>query len=255
MGVLLAIKIYLGRVGSGKTATAVRDMALNLNNRNTYSNIITKNIKNQITITSKMIIKKEIEDHKKNKKTGELEPVYRFTLNKEFWKNIKEPINVTLDEAHSILNARRSMSKVNIVITDWLALIRRVLGESEQGMGDLIMITQLPNRIDIIARDMASNINYHICHYTKGCWDCSTTWTENSEMPEPLWNCPECYSNNIKKFGHTIEVYSFGSMKDYEFWRDFSQETYYKHYLINDIEDYFPCYDTMQWESMFSDLY
>ena len=64
------ITIILGNVGSGKTALAVREMAMNLNDRKTYSNIQTK-LKNQIDISPDMIIQKEIVDYKTNRKSGE----------------------------------------------------------------------------------------------------------------------------------------------------------------------------------------
>ncbi len=138
-------------------------MALNKTNRKVYSNIITKGLDNVIPIKNDMIVKKEIKDYKKNRQ-GEMEPVYELKLNMEYWQKITEPISCVLDEAHSIINARRAMSKVNIIITDWIALLRRVLGSSSSGYGELVLITQLPNRIDIIAREMATQIRYHKCH-------------------------------------------------------------------------------------------
>lgn len=201
-----------------------------------------------------MIIKKELVGYKK-KRSGETEPVYEQKLNKEYWQNIHEPISVVLDEAHSIINARRAMSKTNIIVTDWLSLIRRVLGNSTSGYGELVFITQLPNRIDIIAREMATQIRYHICHYFKRCGRCKTVWKENSEMPEGLWNCPRCGSPTIKKYNHEIEVWHFPSMSHFNMWNDFKRNTFYKHYIIKDIEKYFPLYNTLQWDNMFSDLY
>jgi len=248
------IKIILGNVGSGKTALAVREMALNLNKRKTYSNVQTK-IKNQVNITAEMIIQKEIVDYKKNKKTDEKEPIYKYTLNMDFWKNIKEPINVILDEAHTILNSRRAMSKVNIIVSDWLALIRRVLGQTDAGFGELTFISQLWNRIDIIARDMATNIMYCICHYHKTCKICSVTWQENSEMPEGYVICPYCNSHEILKHNHRIEVWHFPNMQLFQIWHSFGQNTYYKHYFVNDIEKYFELYDTLAWDNMFSTMY
>ena len=248
------IKIVLGNVGSGKTAFAVREMALNLNRRKTYSNIKTK-MKNQVDISADMIINREIVDYKKNRKTGEKEAVYKFTLNMDYWKNIKEPINVVLDEAHTILNARRSMSKVNIIVSDWIALIRRVLGQTDAGSGELVFISQLWNRIDIIARDMATNIVYTICHFQKTCENCGTTWQENSEMPEGYIVCPYCSGYKIQKYNHRLECWHFPNMQMFQIWHQFSQATYYKHYYINDIEDYFPLYDTLQWDNMFSNFY
>ena len=110
------IKIILGNVGSGKTAFAVREMARNLSNRTYYSNVKTE-LKWQRDIKPEMIIKQEIVDHKKNKKTGEMEPIYKNTLNDTYWKNIKEPINIVIDEAHTILNSRRAMSTINIIVS------------------------------------------------------------------------------------------------------------------------------------------
>ncbi len=248
------IKIVLGNIGAGKTALAVREMALNLNDRKTYSNIQTS-LKSQINISPDMIIKREIVDTKTNRKTGEAEPIYKFSLNVDFWKNIKEPINVTLDEAHTILNARRSMSKTNIIVSDWIALIRRVLGQTDAGFGELTFISQLSNRIDIIARDMATNIVYCICHFVKTCEECGATWKENSEMPEGFIICPTCKSNKLVKHSHQVEVWHFPNIQLFQAWHQMGQKTYYKRYIVNDIEKYFPLYNTLQWDNMFSDFY
>lgn len=248
------IKIILGNLGSGKTAFAVREMALNLSNRKTYSNVKT-DLKNQVDISPDMIIHKEIVDYKTNKKTEEQEPVYKFTLNVEYWKKIKEPINVVLDEAHTILNSRRAMSKVNIIVSDWLALLRRVLGATEAGFGEITFISQLANRIDVIARDMATNIVYTICHYLKTCKKCETTWQENSEMPEGYIICPVCESSEIMKHTHKLECWHFANMPLFQVWHSFGQNTFYKHYYINDIEDYFHLYNTLQWDNMFASMY
>ncbi len=228
-------------------------MFINKTKRKTYSNIVTK-LKNQENIRPSMIVKRDIIDYKR-KRSGETEPVYKESLNIDYWKNIKEPINVVLDEAHSIINARRSMSKINIIVTDWLALIRRVLGDSDAGYGELVLITQLPNRIDIIAREMATQIRYHLCHFKKVCVTCETIWQENSDMPEGIWQCPHCAGINIKKFGHTIEVWHFQSMRHFSAWKDFGSKCFYKHYMIRDIEKYFKLYDTLQWDNLFSELY
>ena len=248
------ITIILGNVGSGKTALAVRDMAMNLNDRKTYSNIQTK-LPNQVDISPDMIIHKEIVDYKKNRKSGESEPVYKYSLNVDFWKNIKEPINVILDEAHTILNSRRAMSKTNIIVSDWIALIRRVLGSTDSGFGELTFITQLSNRIDIIARDMATKIIYTICHFLKTCESCGATWKENSEMPEGFIVCPYCKNNKIQKHSHKIEVWHFPSIQTFLAWHQMGQKTYYKRYYVNNIEDYFPLYNTLQWDNMFSNFY
>ena len=247
------IKIYLGNVGSGKTVSAVREMYINENRRKTYSNIVTT-LKNQVNINPTMIIKQEIIDYKK-KRTGEIEPVYKHSLNIEFWKKIKEPINVILDEAHSIINARRAMTKINVIVTDWIALIRRVLGQTESDSGELIFISQLERRLDPIARDMATQIRYHMMHYLKTCQGCFISWQEHSEMPETLTVCPKCRGFELIKSNYTVEVWHFTSIQMFQFWKDYGQQCFYKHYFIRYISKYFQYYSTMQWDNLFSEFY
>jgi len=228
----------------------VRNLVLNPAKRTTYSNIITKGIKSNVVITPEIIINKQEVSRKKN---GTV--VYDMSLNKDFWKNIKEPINVVIDEAHSIINSRRSMSKVNVIMSDWMSLIRRVLGADSTGYGELVLITQLYNRIDIIAREMATQIRFHRCHYLKECLNCGKKWKEHNDMPEPQWNCTRCKSHNIKKFNHIIEVFHFRNMDFFLDWEQDGRPTYHRHYYVRDIEKYFGNYDTLQWDNMFSTLY
>lgn len=246
----MGIHIYLGNVGSGKTVHAVRDIYKDGSGRKTYTNIKTK-MKHQINIDPSMIIKREVVDHKQ-KRDGSMQEVVKNKLNLEFWRSIKEEINVTLDEAHSILNARKSMSSTNIILTDWIALIRRVLGTSD---GNLTLITQIPRRIDSICREMATKIIYHKCHYKKLCKKCGVTWLEHSEMPESHYKCPLCGSYTLKKYDFKIEAWKFQSMEHFNAWREFAQKSYYDHFMINDIEKYFPLYDTLQWDNLFSEYY
>lgn len=247
-------KDFLRKCGfSGKTASMVREMVMNKSHRAYYTNIMPKKKKltPQIkTINANMIIQKNIISHKKNG-----EPNYELKLNEEFWRKLHEPLNVVLDEAHMVLNPRRSMSKVNIIMTDWIAMIRRILGEADSGYGDLTLITQLPQRLDNIARDMATHIRYHIGHYKKSCTNCQLTWSESSEHPEPVWLCPRCGNFKIKKHSNMIECYHFSNMNMFLDWKMSGAKTEHRHYYITDIEDYFPYYDTLQWENLLSDLY
>lgn len=248
------IKIYLGNVGSGKTACAVREMFLNENHRKTYSNILV-DLPHVIPIKASMIIKKTAVGEKKNKSTGDTTPVYEYSLNKEFWMEQKdEPKNIIIDEAHSIINSRRSMSTINIIVTDWLALIRRFLGQAESGYGNLIFISQLEKRIDVIAREMCNEVHYHICHYNKVCNSCLYSWDENNETPRQKWNCPECGFQKVTKCNHRIEVLEFASIIAYSNWKVFGQETFYIRYLITDIEDYFDYYDTLQLANLLTEF-
>lgn len=245
------IRISLGKVGSGKTANEVREIFLNKAQRKTYSNIQTK-LKNQIELTADMIFKKEVIKTVK-KKNGDTEVVYDYKLNLEYWKNIKEPINVVLDEAHNFWNSRTSMSKKNIILQNYLALIRRILGQNSTGYGELVLVSQNIFRLDVVCRESATQIRYHICHYTKTCNKCSGSWKENSEMAEPLWICPYCGNVEITKHKHYLEIFHFAGLEPFLSWDLNNQKTFYRHYLVNGIEKYFGLYDTLQWDNLLGD--
>lgn len=103
----MAIRINLGLQGSGKTLMEVRYMDKNPDIM-TYSNIRT-NLKNQINIKPEMIIESEVVGTKKNKISGKEENIYKFKPNLKYWvnKTKDQPINIVIDEAHSIYNARK----------------------------------------------------------------------------------------------------------------------------------------------------
>lgn len=244
------ISIFLGNLGSGKTVACVKYIADNPQMK-FYTNIHTS-MDNQVDITGDMIVKKEIISTKKNRSTGEETVVYKESLNVDYWKNIKEPISVVIDEAHFIMNSRTSMSKKNQVVTEWLALLRRVLSTDPQQEGELILITQLPQRLDVIARDMATHIRYHISHWFRTCATCGEYWKETSEMPERARLCYHCNGSNLVKSDYMIEVYHFRNMLDFELWNYRGEKKFYRHYMIHEIEKYFPLYNTLQWEAMFS---
>ena len=251
----MVIRISLGNVGSGKTACEVRNFFHNPSNRITYSNIMTKKLPNIKKLTPDLIFSRDIIKTKK-KRNGETEPVYKLSVNFKFWRELTEPCNVVLDEAHSILNSRRAMSKTNVIISDWISLIRRVIGENSSGAGEFVLISQLSRRLDPIVRDMAHQIKYHTCHYQKTCRKCSVSWSETSEIPEPLWRCPVCNSSKILKHSHKIEVQCFANIDSFTAWKEWGVDKgMYSHYFISDIEDYFPYYNTLQWDNMFMDFY
>ena len=241
----------MGNVGSGKTLSVVRDIALNKDGRITYSNIQTKGIKNNIVINRDMIIKKVEVGVKKN---GEI--IYKKILNREFWEDaIKKHkgINIVLDEIQTLLNSRRAMSKDNIIMTDFLSLIRRIMG-SANAAGDLIMISQLERRIDVIAKEMCNHTRFHICHFMKSCNSCLYTWQENNEMPEQLRICPKCGGFKVSIHSHRIEVWHFATVDDFVRWKYYGRKTYYRHYFIIDVVDFFPRYDTLQWDNLLSEV-
>ena len=244
------IEINLGNVGSGKTACVVRDMFLNVDKRQTFSNIITKKIKNNTLITKDMIIK-EVPAISAAGKT-----ITDKRVNKEFWEEAVKKyksVNVIIDEAHTVFNARRGMTKHNIIMSDWLSLLRRVIGGTSEGYGKLILITQLKRRLDIIAREMSTKIRYHKCHYKKECNRCGAIHLENNETPEKVQRCMNCAYEHLTMHSHVVEVFVFENLEKYEQFELFNEKTYYDHYFTLDIVQYFPYYDTLQWDNLLSE--
>ena len=240
----MSIIIYLGNIGSGKTAYAVREM-FKRPYRTYYSNIVTRKIKNSILLKPEMIFSKR-PDPKNPKHTEQI-------LNIDFWKSCKKPISVIFDEAHNILNSRKGMNRQNILIGEFLSLLRRVLGGDTAS--DLILISQLSRRLDIIAREMSTKVYFFVSHFKKVCKKCGYIWRENSEMPEQASECPFCNHYDIKKFSHILEVKVFSSVDNFDLWKEEGIKTYYRQFIVNDIENVFNKYDTLQWENMFSQEY
>lgn len=250
------IRLFLGNVGSGKTACYVREMYKNPTHRKTYSNIVTRNIDNNVQITSDMLVKKEVAGYKKKKGQDEPSPVYEKKFNKEFWMDVTKKekcINVTLDEAHTLMDARRSMSTRNKIMGDYMAMLRRILGSSPSGYGTLTLITQLDRRIDVIAREMSTQVRFHRCHYNKLCQSCGAFWKESNDDPEPAYSCLSCGSPDIKMCNHVIEVWHFKNIDAYDQWLNWGQKTFHLHYVVRDIHKYFKFYDTLQWDNLFTE--
>jgi len=247
------IKLIFGNVGSGKTASVVRSMKYN-NHKTIITNIDVKgkDFKHVKKLTSDMIVKKELI---RTKRTGE--PIYELSLNVEFWKNLiskEKQVDIIIDEAHNLFNPRRSMSKVNQITTDFVALLRRVLGSVDESDGELVLITQLDRRLDVITKEMATNIQYHIHHYTNNC-KCGFRWYENNETADKMKECPICGNWKIKKQNHLLEVFYFKDLSLFENWKNIGDKTYYKRIYIKDIEKIFGNYDTLQWDDLVSDIY
>ena len=246
------IRLFLGKVGSGKTASCVKEIVLNIDGKTTFSNIVMpKDIKHNIEINRSMIIKREIKGVTKSGKE-----IAEESFNDEFWKEANKKyngMNVVLDEAHTLINSRRAMSKQNVIMNDFLALIRRILGDSSAEYGTLTLISQLGRRLDVTARELATEIHYHICHYIRYCKNCSFSYQEcNEDLNKPRV-CPRCYSKKLGKHSFVIEKWEFEDIDKFELWLNRRRKTYYNHYYIVDIEKYFPYYSTFQWENLISE--
>lgn len=248
------IIIYLGRMGSGKTSSCVRDIINNEEDKITFSNIIIKKKnKNVIQINRGMIIKKDVVGYTREGKEKAV-----LSLNSDFWKEQREKyksLNVVLDEAHAIgFESRRSMSKENLILNDFVALLRRILGEAEGSSGNLILITQLGNRLDNRLRELANNVIYHKCHYQRICKNCGLIIHESNEDLNTYKTCPNCNYNKFEKKNYIIERWEFANTDYCNEWLERKTKTYHKHYFITDIEtSAFPFYDTYQWDNLISE--
>jgi DNA-directed RNA polymerase subunit RPC12/RpoP len=247
------IELIFGNVGSGKTSTAVLYMKMN-----THKIFITnidvkgKEFSHVMKLKGSMIILKE---QVSTKRDGT--PVYKMRVNIDFWKKLVEEkgsVSVILDEAHILLNPRRSLSKTNVLVADWLSMLRRVIG-SQDNSGELVLITQLVRRIDIIAREMAVKIQFVIHHYLSRCSMCGAQWWENNETADKFRYCPKCGDWRFKKVKSYIEVFCFKNVDNFMLYKDNRMKTYYKRYIIKDIESIFKNYNTLQWDDLLSEFY
>jgi hypothetical protein len=215
----------------------------------TNINVRGKNFKHVSKLTADMILLKE---YIRTDRNGE--DKYKLKLNVDFWKNLileKKQINIIIDEAHIFFNPRRSMSKINIIMTDFLALLRRILGSSDNS-GELILITQLSRRLDIIAKEMSTDISYCIHHYITRCSICKSQWEETNETADKFRFCPRCGDYRTKKIKSIIEVFDYKNIEEFMKHKDYKMKTYYKRYLIHDIEKVFNSYDTLQFDDILS---
>lgn len=242
---------------SGKTASMVREMMTDKSGRMFYSNIITKGLKNNTLISPEMIYVKTQRFLPNGKPVlSKGYPVYDYRVNQEFWEQTTkkyQSINIIIDEAHSILNSRRSMGRKQQVVLDWLALLRRVIGTTKSGYGRLYLITQIERRLDIVAKEQMSQARFHLCHCKKSCPRCHITFAETNEIPNPKYTCPRC-NTELVEHSHIVEVWEFQDYECFVQWKYLShRKTYYKHYFVTDIEKVFPHYNTLQWDNLLVD--
>ena len=213
-----------------------------------------KDFSHVMKLKGDMIVKKEFVSYKRDGT-----PQYKLSLNVEFWKNLvkeKGSVSICLDEAHILLNPRRSMSKVNVLMNDWLSMLRRVIGSQDgSGQQELILITQLSRRIDIVAKELASDINYVVSHYISRCSKCGHRWNESNETANKFYRCPKCNDWHIHKIKFFIEVYCFKNIDAFNMFYEGGVKTYYSRYMINNIESIFNNYNTLQWDDMMSEFY
>lgn len=136
----------LGGIGSGKTLSAVKFIADN--RQFALTNFKLKNIKDYHRIKVSDII---IKDEEKKK----------LVVNWDYWEKIRKSqtsFSIYLDEIHNIIHSRRSMSRINILMSKWVSQIRKIL--SDHPTNHLYIISQTASKIDKDFRDLAQVIIY-----------------------------------------------------------------------------------------------
>ena len=251
----MVIRIIVGALGAGKTAMTIKRLKDNFINRRVYTNI-KSDLPFIVELTPEMFFKKGISKFTTNKTTGETKEKFDLAFNIEFWEKLNENIDLVIDEAHAFVNARSFASKQNRILLEFLALARKICGEDSRGQAELTFITHLPSRLDVVIRDMANIIVFCVCFYQKSCLNCGYAWIENSEIPEQKNKCDYCNGIDLSKSNFIIEVLEFAGIQKYENWYiSHDSRLIYKHYLIEDIEEYFGHYKTTQWKNLFSKYY
>ena len=136
------IVIIAGGIGSGKTLSIVKDIVDRQQKTFTNFSIFGK----PYTRLKYEHMFEKVSDGKKT----------TFKLNYDYWnKEAKKQggFDIYLDEFHNLMSSRRAMSKKNVLLSDWLSQIRKILGQSE--LNNLVLITQKCRRIDVNSRDLA----------------------------------------------------------------------------------------------------
>lgn len=243
------IHIVLGNLGSGKTASIVRNMVSITTP--IYTNIRTKKLSHVHVITPDMLIQDKVIGHKRNG-----EEIIKKSFNKQFWQETVEEkgnLHIVLDEFHLMMDARRPSSTINKIMADFLAMGRRVAQHNPTQQGSLTLITQLERRIDIVSKEMATNVQWTRAHKQRTCSCGFSRWVTN-EDPIQYYTCSYC-KKNTKESQILIEVWLFTSYRAFELFYYGNKKTYYYHGFIKDIHKYFSLYNTVQWEDMFEGYY
>lgn len=248
-GYALMISLVFGNLGSGKTATMVR--AMSQIRDPIYTNIVTP-LPHVQTITQDMLMKRNVVRIKKN---GDED--VRIVFNEEYWVDqVKQHphLHIVLDEFHLMMDARRSTSTPNKIMADFLAMGRRLVGHSAESRGSLTFITQLSRRADVIAKEMATRIQWTRSHKLRRCETCNWEMWQSNDEPVQMWRCPVC-ERETTTAKVNIELWLFDHINKFYDWYDAGKTSYYNHVMIYDIEQYFNLYNTKQWEDMFKGMY
>jgi len=156
-------------------------------------------------------------------------------VNWDYWKDSIQKyggFNIVIDELHNLLNARRSMTKDNILITQWVAQLRKVTGENE--VYDFLCISQELMRIDIAVRDLAHEII--VCEKFVGDKLIPTIVYENGRRQKRM--IPEIWIMNIYFTGQSC-------VDRYERWKYYGTKSYNKRNMYR-ANSYLRFYDSYE---------
>jgi len=139
-----------GGIGSGKSLTIVKER-VDRYKQKAFVNFKLTGIPST-RLKYEHLFKQVVETNDKGKESTKMK------LNFAFWNKQTKTggFDIYLDEFHNVMSSRRSMSKKNILLSDWLSQVRKILGQTEKN--NLYLITQKVKRIDVTSRDLA-----HFC--------------------------------------------------------------------------------------------
>ena len=100
---------------------------------------------------------------------------------------------------------------------------------------------------------MATQIRHHVCIFDKVCNSCGARFLEYNEMPEPITQCYQCGSYDLKKDNHRLAVWFFPNVEDYLDWLYLGEKKFYKLTKIYGISKFFNMYDTCQLDNLISE--
>ena len=211
------IELILGGVGSGKTLTAIK--VIKTSSYPCFTNFATKKLSAHRLKIEDIIIKNAV--------------------NWEFWKKqLKEKKNfhIILDELHNIMHSRRSMSKFNILMSTWVAQIRKICGSSEKT--HLYCISQELERVDIAVRDLTNHIIY--CEKKK-----------LQKMPTYVYENSKCVIKMIPQTWIFCSHFTGSrASQRYAYFRDgMAKADFTTYFLGNDYMRYYDSYDLVEFGS------
>lgn len=246
-GVNNMIRIYLGKLGSGKTVSAIREIKKDRSGRMNYTNIGNK-LSNSIIIKGSDIVTRKLIEVKKSG-----QEVFKYEFNLNFWNQQKKPLNVVWDEIHLVANSRESQSKLNRAMSRFLSMGRRITGYDDSGYGHFIFIAQASRTIDVNIKDLCNEIRYHIMYWILECKKCHASVWVSSEMKE-VEVCLYCGSWKLKRTNFKVQVFKFSDWINYQKWIEGWGKFYFEKLWIMDIENYFGFYNTHQTETIFDEF-